>query len=141
MPISTPSDTSETIYYSDADVKITNARAVLTDKTYSISNITSVVAGQKPGNGMPGCAVMVVGVLIAAGVFEFRDPMVGSNLLLELISALVITTGFWLLLTVKPVYVVKIGSASGEKDALVSADRQYIQRVVAAINEAIIKRG
>ena len=41
----------------------------------------------------------------------------------------------------KTVYIVKIGSSSGEKNVLESYDREYIKRIVDAMNEAIVRRG
>jgi len=41
----------------------------------------------------------------------------------------------------KPSYVVRIGSASGEANALVSKDRAFVGKIVNAMNEAIVKRG
>ena len=41
----------------------------------------------------------------------------------------------------KPTYCVKITSASGEAKATPSKDKQYIDSIVMALNEALIRRG
>ncbi|HZQ09085.1 MAG TPA: DUF6232 family protein [Anaerolineae bacterium] len=55
--------------------------------------------------------------------------------------ALILIGGIALAAMVKDKYAVRLGSASGELDGLVDGDRERIQRVVNAMNEAIIKRG
>jgi hypothetical protein len=58
-----------------------------------------------------------------------------------LLGIIGIVGGITLMVRAKPTYVVRIGSASGEANALASKDRDHIQKIVDAMNEAIIKRG
>ena len=46
-----------------------------------------------------------------------------------------------LVATAKATYKMRIASASGEVDAISSKDKEYIQAIVQAIEEAFIKRG
>ena len=50
-------------------------------------------------------------------------------------------TGLLGLLLAQGRYSVRITAAGGETDALVAKDRAYIERVVDALNEAIVRRG
>jgi len=120
---------SEASYYQDGTVSITNARAVLGGKTYAMANITSVSMATIPANRKPGIVIAIIGLLIA-GVTN------GG-----IIGLLILAAGIVLAVIVKPSYVVRIGSASGEADGLVSPNIEYIQKIVNAVNEAIIKRG
>jgi len=100
-----------------------------------MSNITSVSKGFEPPNRKPGVAVTCIGfllVLICASL---------QNTTLIVTSALLMIIGIVLIFNAKPTYTVKVGSASGEVSALKSKDEKYIQSIVQAMNEAIIKRG
>ncbi len=129
---------SEVSYYSDTAVTVTNARAVLGGKTYAMANITSVSMGEKPANRMPGIALAVLGLVIAACGGSVGGNQAGLGIVIGL---LVLAAGIALVVMTKPSYIVRIGSASGEADGLVSKDKEYIQKIVTAMNEAIIKRG
>lgn len=126
----------ETVYYSDSAIQVTNARAVLGGKTYAMANITSVTMGEKPVNRTPGIVIAIVGLSIAACTSTASNSAGGV-----IFGILVLAAGIAIAAIAKPSYIVRLGSASGESDALISKDREYIQKIVNAINEAIIKRG
>lgn len=128
--------TSETTYYSEGDVLITNARVVLGGKTYSMANVTSVAIGTAPANNKPAIAVLVVGALMAACSMGSSQGIVGV-----IFGLILAGVGIYLLTQAKPNYVVRLGSSSGESDGLISRDRGYIEKIVKAINDAIIRRG
>jgi hypothetical protein len=128
---------SENTYYQDGAVTVTNARAVLAGKTYAMANITSVSMAMRPANRGVGIAVALVGLAIAAcSAAAGSDASVGI-----LFGILALGAGIALAVMAKPSYIVRIGSASGEADGLVSKDKEHIQKIVNAMNEAIIKRG
>ena len=153
--------TQETIFYQDEDILITNTRAVLGAKTYSMANITSVSLGVIPANRVPGIIVAAIGGLLAmccgcsalVPLGFLGDPSADTSSIMVLIGGsavygigaliglLILAGGIALAIMSKPTYVVRIGSASGEADALASKNREYIEHIVAAINAAIIKRG
>lgn len=150
----------ETVFHQDEGILITNTRAVLGAKTYSMANITSVSTHFAPANRMPGIIVAIVGGLLTAccgflaifplimlgsqdysgdtsGVFgSIATLVVGA-----VIGLLILAGGVALVVLSKPTYAIRIGSASGEANALASKNKEYIDRIVAAMNEAIIKRG
>lgn len=129
---------SEVNYYQDGAVTVTNARAVLGGKTYAMANITSVSMGMRPANRVVGIVVALVGLVIAAcSAAAGGDASFGGILF----GILVLGAGIALTVMAKPSYIVRIGSASGEADGLVSKDREHIQKIVNAMNEAIIRRG
>ena len=134
---------SEETLYSDNSVSVTTTRVVITGTTYALRNITSV----KMVKTIPsiGCAVML---LILGGIFlvgslgmaadsSQRDkaPAIFAFLLGVGIAAAVI---LWLLKR-RHSYHVAIASASGEGHALTSKDKDYIEKIVASINEAIVR--
>jgi hypothetical protein len=151
--------TPETIYYQDESIIITNARAVLGSKTYAMANITSVSMGVIPANRMPGIVLAAIGglstlccgcsalaPLSTLGYSNNGDSsgIIGNAVFAgigAIIGLLFVAGGIALAIMSKPTYVVKIGSASGEANALTSQNKSYIAGIVTAMNEAIIKRG
>ncbi len=126
---------SEISYFQDQNVNITNARAVLSGTTYAMSNITSVSMGERAANRNPGCLVTILGFIGwgVAGALE--------NMGVLIVCILAFLVGIALIIMAKPSYVVRISSASGEVEGLVSQNKEYIQKVINALNEAIINRG
>ncbi|MBX2999643.1 MAG: hypothetical protein KF893_14085 [Caldilineaceae bacterium] len=127
--------TQETTYYTSDKVRVTNSRAILGAKTYAMANITSVSMGEIPANRTPGIVLAglgVVGLFVGAGMNE--GTCIG-------IAVLLLILGIVLALLVKTQYSVRLGSSSGESDALSSPDQSHIREIVNAMNEAIINRG
>jgi hypothetical protein len=103
-----------------------------------MANITSVSIGRVPANRTPGVLLALVGLVVVAGCWDAAADGEPTGVIL---GAIALSAGVALALLVKDKYVVRIGSASGETDALVSEDRDYIETIVDATNEAIIGRG
>jgi len=122
----------EKVYYSDGAITVTSTRAVLGAKTYAMANITSVTLGENKAAVGCGGALLFVGALFAIGLFSGETIMLGIFGLIILVVGVVLMT--------QKSYVVRIGSASGEANALENKDRSYIKKIVAAVNQAIIER-
>ena len=120
---------SETTYYSQGDINITNSRAIIGGKTYAMANITSVSMGVISPNYIPAAVAGVVGLLMLA------------NSDARLFGVLVLVVAGVLFYLAKRRYTVNIGSASGESHALVDKDQAHIQEIVDAMNKAIVERG
>ena len=131
---------SERTILQEGTVQITDKRALLGAKTYSMANVTSVtLAEDKPGVALP----VIFGTL---GVFSLA-AYVCVLVLGESVSTVLIIGIFFsglaaLLYFAKggPKYIVRIGSASGEIDGMISRDREQIEKIVKAINDAIVMR-
>ena len=126
----------EIVFYSDdKGVRITNTRAIISNTTYAMANITSVSMGViQPGIGFQ--AFLIIAGVLLAGICAAGKAWAGT-----VIGVIVAALAVWWLTTLKPTYTVQIGSASGSAHAIQSKEMQYIQRVVNAMNEAFIKRG
>jgi hypothetical protein len=126
----------EVTLYRDDNIQVTNLRAMLTGKTYAMANITSVSMHVEEATRIAPIMVIIIGVcglLIRIATGELQGcAWIG-------IIALVI--GILLFRAATDTYWVRIGSASGEANALRSKDREYIMRIVQALNDAIIRRG
>lgn len=117
----------EIVVFEESNVKITNARFMVDGQTYAMHGVTSVRQFEK---APPRILPIMVG-LVGAG------SMAGSILVGLVI--LVAAVGIWKIQN--PEYSVLLSTASGEARALSSKDKSYIARVVAALNDAIVKRG
>ena len=121
--------TKEKVYHEDTDVVVSSSRAILFGKTYAMANVTSVVMHtESPNYVLPGL-LCIVGVMLL------------FNLDIRLWAIITILVGgIWCAL-LKPKYWIRIGSSSGEANAFWSADQNYIQKIVACMNQAIVERG
>lgn len=132
----------ETTIYESQGVKVTNLRAVVGSKTYSMSNITSVSTSTKESACVPLVAILFGSLLLLAGVASL---LLGSSLSGVLpwfiLGGLSVGGGILVHRARSATYVVRLGSASGETDALTSANKAEIDAIVAALNEAIVKKG
>ena len=123
--------------YRDESIQVTNLRAMLHGKTYAMANVTSVSMYTQVNSKLPGIAIAIVGCLLSLMGLASRE-LAGCVLFFAL-SLVVI--GIAYANSQKDRYWVRIGSSSGEANALSSTDREYVLRVVNAMNEAIVRRG
>jgi len=124
----------ETTYYSDeTGIRVTNTRVIIGDSTYALANITSVRKNiTKPSRTGP-IALGLIGLAIAvSGDGHWGMILVGVFLIA--VSAIM-----WR--GMNPTYHLQIVSSAGETRALESQDKDRIDKVIHAINEAIIHRG
>jgi hypothetical protein len=129
--LSTPLD-KEKVYYSDGAITVTSSRAVLGPKTYAMANITSVsLQANMPGAGC-GLVLLLVGLFLMIFLLSAATAPIGLIGLLMLIGGVAAMK--------QKTWAVKIGSASGEANALVNKDRAYIEAIVAAVNQAVTRR-
>ncbi|MBK8257832.1 MAG: hypothetical protein IPK82_34840 [Polyangiaceae bacterium] len=120
-------------FFTDHMVNITNARAVLAGTTYALANITSVRSWTVSKPLLP----LLLGILclVAGAAVAFSSGGCGGAILLV---GVVLAIFYFLS---KDKHYIRIGTAGGEVDALQSADPAYINKIVTALNNAIIHRG
>lgn len=129
--------TEETIIFQNGDIKITNLRAVFGEKTYSVSNITSVEAAKiNPSSCLP-MSVFLLGIfLILIGIVDIKQ-----NFSYILFGALAFVIFYFLNKVSSPSWAVSITTAAGEIKAYKSTDQESIKKIVDALNNAIIQKG
>jgi len=127
----------EVTYYTDQQgVRVTNARAIMGNRTYSMANISSVhLWKQDPSNTGP-VILILFGVLQGVCCLAIKDIRSVS-----ILGLILLAIGIAWLVGLKPTYYVRITAAGGETNALGSQNYAYIKGVVDALNEAIVKRG
>ena len=128
-------DRSEVTILKEGKIKITNRRAIIGLKTYFISNITSArVRMNEPRLFIPVFVMVVVAicsVLVALiDMREYSHFMTGS-------LYLGIGVVLFFLLSRKTKYSVRVRGSMGELTIFEANDRDYAERIVSAMNEAI----
>jgi len=123
--------------YSDNNVSITTARIIVSGTTYALRNITSVKLTATKHKPVIAVALIVVGVIFV-WVGLFADS-VSLAIQLLIVAGLFLTGGIVWVSRVKPTFYVTIASSSGEIRVLSSPKRPYIETIIGAINEAIIR--
>lgn len=116
---------------------VTDTRVRIGNTTYSMANITSVAITRSPANRAPGIVIAFLGIVaIALSLLYMDEPDIGMYF-----GAGMFIVGLIIAALAKGDYYMKIGSASGETNALRSTERRSIDPVVEAIEKAIIMRG
>lgn len=119
----------EKIFYQDTTVTVTQSRFVAGSKTYAMRNISSVSLFKIDKSVSLQIILLVTGLIMLSGQ---NTRVVGV--------ILVIGNIFWIS-TIKDQYSVRISTNAGEANSLISKDQSYIQKIVNALNDAMIYRG
>ncbi|AZA47949.1 hypothetical protein EG346_06975 [Chryseobacterium carnipullorum] len=121
--------TGETTFYKDINVIVTQSRYVTQSKTYAMRNISSVHVFEIIKSRRFPLILIVIGILL---LFSGDTRIVGT--IFAVIGAVI-------LFLTKNEYAVRISTNSGEANSIISKDKIYIQKIVNALNQAIIHRG
>ncbi len=120
---------NEKVYFEEGGVTVTKARFIVPAQTYAMSGITSVKAAvNQPWKGP---AILVILGLIMMSFGEGGSIVMG---LLFMAGAIL-----WFIKGKKNIVI--LSSSSGEAEALSSHSSDFIGRIIAALNEAIVERG
>lgn len=133
----------ETVILEEPNIKITNLRAIIENKTYPIANITSV------GTAQESPKVLVPLVLIFGGVMALMVsiPTLLNNRTWDnqysalTLGFIAITIGVITLRSAKTTHILQLATAAGEVKAYTSTDPNRIQKISEALNTAIIQKG
>lgn len=118
----------EKTFFNHDNVTVTNARFIVDSQTFAMSNITSVKSSEVAPSRFLPVLLMLIGLLIlVGGASVWALAFIGGGVL-------------WLL-TQHTVFHVMLTTAGGETSALKSNQREYVQQVVQALNDAIVARG
>ncbi|GJH40827.1 hypothetical protein RCZ04_13770 [Capnocytophaga sp. HP1101] len=140
----------EKIFFQQNNVLVSQSRLVIGDKTYVLGNISSVSVAsdfwiKKPNKGLYKF-ILTIALVLFFWQIRFIDvnSSVTTYFMLFVYIALIIFA-LRKMSKLKPEYFynyyVRISSNSGTSDVLDSPDQQYIQKIVDALNQAIIYRG
>ena len=134
----------ETIFMDSGGVKVTNARVIVNGDTYSLANVTSCKAryhqheGIHKGKAFLKKLTIVLGFALGIFVGIKTENIIAAIaiILAAVIGALFIKSKYKY-----RTYSIYFGSASGEQEAVNSANESFINEIVRAVNEAIVSRG
>jgi len=116
----------EKTFFDDGLVRVTNARFIVNNQTFIISNITSVASQTNPANRTIPLFLILLGI-----------PLI----YVSGIGILLIISGLLRAYSAKPVHHVVLRTSSGESKAISNDQIAYVRSIVDAINEAIVYRG
>ena len=144
-------ETNKTLYYTDGhDVMITDSGFRVKNTLYQLNGITrhgfSIISRSRT----PYAVLIILGALIfMSGALNFLPlswtypvtilgfPVAVNSLVMTLGSVLV-GLGILIMLRMREKYAVRIFTAEGEKNVVVSQSREYISQIVDALNRAFL---
>lgn len=118
----------ERIFFEYEDVKVTSARFVSGGQTFAMTNVTSVKPYEQKPSRLGGIIVLGIGLII----------MAASNFIVGLLIA---AAAAFHLYQQKTIFHILLATSAGETKALVTYQREYLNQVIAALNDAIVYRG
>ena len=120
----------EKIFFNEGGITVTNSRFVVPGQTYTMSGVTSIKSVRHDPSKKWPIILLGIGIIMLLSGGDAAVP-----------ALLLIVAGVVWLYLIKPTYGVVLSSASGETEALTSKDGGYINRIVNALNDAIVSRG
>jgi hypothetical protein len=134
--------TEERAFLSDGGVYVSNTRVIIHGTTYATANITSVRKQIVPANR--GCAVVLAmfGALGAlGGLASGLSGSGGDRWMPFVLCAILLIVGIVWFRSLQPTYHLMLATAGGERQGLTSKYEIVVDRVTAAIADAIVHRG
>ncbi len=122
--------TAEQVFFDEMGVSVTSARMMYEGQTYAMSGVTSVKSYEKQPSRKGPIILILIGLLALAGGKEGI-----------IIALLCLAGGIFWWVKQKSEYSVLLTSASGEMKAYTSTDGNIVQKIVNAVNDAIVHRG
>ncbi|HUR81670.1 MAG TPA: DUF6232 family protein [Thermoanaerobaculia bacterium] len=134
---------AEQTFMNENGVYVSNTRVVIHGTTYSTANITSVRTAYTAARR--GCATLLIifGVLMLFGaiVMLFAQDSRGGAGGPLIFAMLLLIAGMAWFKSQQPTYHLVLATASGERQGLSSRDGAHVNRVTAAVADAIAYRG
>jgi hypothetical protein len=120
----------EKIFLDEGGVSVSNSRMMYDGQTYAMSGVTSVKSFEKKPSRIGPLVLIVIGLASLAG---------GKNAII--VALLLLAGGIFWWIKQKAEYSVLLTSASGETKAYASSDKGFVNKIIDAINNAIVHRG
>jgi hypothetical protein len=139
--------TPDRVIYTDGrDVTVTDSALKVKNTSYSLNGITKLSFWTIRPDRWPGILLLLIGLtaavlgflnLVPADMNVQTDDGIVSGQTVALWVGIVLTVlGLLILLFARERYAVRIGTAEGEKNAVVSRKREYIAQIVDAVHSA-----
>ncbi len=137
------------VLYTDGhDVVITESTFQVKNKSYNLNGITKHGLQTVQPDRAPGIIIFVLGVIISVcGILKlipaswmesvyFNGNYYSINAIAIWVGLAIALIGILVTSLVREKYAVRIATAEGEKNAVVSDKKEYIRQIVNALNEA-----
>jgi hypothetical protein len=137
------------VLYTDGhDIVITESTFQVKNKSYNLTGITKHGLLTLRPDRAPGLLLFFLGVIISlAGILNAIPPSwmndiyingnyIGINTIATWGGIAIALIGILITSLVKEKYAVRIATAEGEKNAVVSKEKEYVRQIVQALNEA-----
>jgi hypothetical protein len=134
------------IYTDGRDVTVTDSTFKVKNMSYRLNGITKLGLWTIRPERWPGALLLVLGIIAVfcgwLGVFPYSmniqtdNGVLTADTLALWIGAGLVLIGIILLALARQRYAVRIATAEGEKNAIVSYKREYIAQIVEALNQA-----
>jgi hypothetical protein len=134
------------IYTDGRDVTVTDSTLKIKNTAYNISGITKMAFWTIRPERWPGVLLMLLGAAAAVcgwlGLFpasmnmQTQNGILDVNMLALWVGAGLFFIGVLAVALSRERYAVRIATAEGEKNAIVSSRREYIAQIVDALNRA-----
>jgi hypothetical protein len=145
---------TDKVYYTDGhDVTVTSSTLKVHNKEYLLPGITRHGLSTLKPQRAPGLFLFIIGMLIVViGAYQLIPPgyvdsvyimnrLVTANVWAIIIGATIGLAGLLTAMLVRPKYAVRIATAEGENDVVVSPHREYIRQIIEGLNKAFVARG
>ena len=137
------------ILYTDGhDVVVTETMLKVKSSPYWLNGITKHGLSIIKPNRVPGFLLMFLGVVIGfIGLLQLIPPTsiadvyvngkaISANALALMIGGLLTVIGILIVGLMRERYAVRIATAEGEKDVIVSSKKEYVAQIINALNDA-----
>jgi hypothetical protein len=126
----------EEIIYSD--VTVTTSRVLCGGTTYDVRNITAAKMGETHPSAIPTLVAIVIGLCVLVTALA-RLELNAAVVFLFVVGVALIAVAVKHVQQLTPDYHLLISSSSGEVQACTSKDRTQVERIIAGVNEAIVR--
>ena len=117
----------EKTFFEYDGVKVTSARFVVDGQTFAMSNVTSVKAIEEKPSRIGGLLIALVGI-----------GFMTQSLVLGIV---VLGLALWYLSKQRSKFHIMLRTSGGETKALTTEQRDYADKVIGALSDAIVHRG
>lgn len=136
------------IYTDGHDVIVTETMLKVKSSPYWLNGITKHGLSIIKPNRVPGFLLMFVGVVIACiGLLQLISPTsipdvhigtkwMTANALALIVGGFLFLVGILMVGLMRERYAVRIATAEGEKDVIVSTKKEYVAQIINALNDA-----
>lgn len=145
---------TDKVYYTDGhDVVVTASTLKVHNKEYRLPGITRHGLSTLKPQRAPGLFLFIIGMLIVViGAYQLIPPgyientyimnrWVTANDWAIVSGAIIALAGLLIATLVKTKYAVRIATAEGENDVVVSKHREYIRQIIEGLNKAFVAQG